>query len=67
MIGVAATGGTNVFVSTAWVEGQIKRLWVHRKGATRAFPPGHPQPNPLSWGGKFSEIPPVVVVRLRLR
>ena len=32
----------------------------------RAFPPGHPQPNPLSWGGKFSEIPPVLVARLRL-
>jgi tRNA-splicing ligase RtcB len=24
------------------VEGQTKRLFVHRKGATRAFPPGHP-------------------------
>ena len=23
------------------VDGQRKRLWVHRKGATRAFPPGH--------------------------
>jgi len=23
------------------VQGQRKRLWVHRKGATRAFPPGH--------------------------
>ena len=32
----------------------------------RAFPPGHPQSNPLSWGGKFSEIPPVLVARLRL-
>ena len=21
----------------------IKRVWVHRKGATRAFPPGHPE------------------------
>jgi tRNA-splicing ligase RtcB len=24
------------------VDGQTKRLFVHRKGATRAFPPGHP-------------------------
>ncbi len=31
-----------------------------------AFPAGHPQANPLSWGGNFSEIPPVLVVRLRL-
>jgi 2-polyprenyl-3-methyl-5-hydroxy-6-metoxy-1,4-benzoquinol methylase len=32
----------------------------------RAFPPDHPQLNPLSWGGRFSEIPPVLVVRMRL-
>jgi hypothetical protein len=32
----------------------------------RAFPPDHPQSNPLSWGGKFSEIPPVLVARLRM-
>jgi len=25
------------------VDGRMKRLCVHRKGATRAFPPGHPQ------------------------
>jgi tRNA-splicing ligase RtcB len=25
------------------VEGIGKRVWVHRKGATRAFPPGHPE------------------------
>jgi tRNA-splicing ligase RtcB len=25
------------------VEGATKRVWVHRKGATRAFPPGHPE------------------------
>jgi tRNA-splicing ligase RtcB (3'-phosphate/5'-hydroxy nucleic acid ligase) len=25
------------------VEGKTKRLWVHRKGATRAFPAGHPE------------------------
>ena len=33
----------------------------------RAFPPDHPQTSPLSWGGKFSEIPPVLIARLRLR
>jgi SAM-dependent methyltransferase len=32
----------------------------------RAFPPDHPQSTPLSWGGKFSEIPPVLVARMRL-
>ena len=32
----------------------------------RAFPPDHSQTNPLAWGGKFSEIPPVIVARLRL-
>jgi SAM-dependent methyltransferase len=31
-----------------------------------AFPAGHPQNDPLSWGGNFSEIPPVLVARLRL-
>ena len=25
------------------VDGQKKKLWVHRKGATRAFPPHHPE------------------------
>jgi tRNA-splicing ligase RtcB len=25
------------------VGGRAKRVWVHRKGATRAFPPGHPE------------------------
>src|SRR5436853_201881 len=29
------------------VGGQRKRLWVHRKGATRAFPPDHPEIPPL--------------------
>jgi tRNA-splicing ligase RtcB (3'-phosphate/5'-hydroxy nucleic acid ligase) len=28
------------------VEGRIRRLCVHRKGATRAFPPGHPELSP---------------------
>jgi 2-polyprenyl-3-methyl-5-hydroxy-6-metoxy-1,4-benzoquinol methylase len=33
----------------------------------RAFPPDHPPGrNPLGWSGKFSEIPPVLVMRLRL-
>jgi tRNA-splicing ligase RtcB len=25
------------------IDGGRKRVWVHRKGATRAFPPGHPE------------------------
>jgi tRNA-splicing ligase RtcB (3'-phosphate/5'-hydroxy nucleic acid ligase) len=25
------------------VDGRRKKVWVHRKGATRAFPPGHPE------------------------
>lgn len=32
----------------------------------RAFPPDHPQTAPLGWGGKFSEIPPVLITRMRL-
>ncbi len=32
----------------------------------RAFPPEHPQKSPLGWGGKFSEIPPVIAARMRL-
>ncbi len=31
----------------------------------RAFPPDAPQKNPLSWGGAFHEIPPVLVARMR--
>lgn len=31
----------------------------------RAFPPEHPQTSPLGWGSKFSEIPPVLIARLR--
>jgi tRNA-splicing ligase RtcB (3'-phosphate/5'-hydroxy nucleic acid ligase) len=27
--------------------GQSRRLWVHRKGATRAFPPGHAEVPPI--------------------
>lgn len=33
----------------------------------RAFPPDHPQVATLSWGGKFSEIPPVLIARFRLK
>jgi 2-polyprenyl-3-methyl-5-hydroxy-6-metoxy-1,4-benzoquinol methylase len=32
----------------------------------RAFPPEHPSKHPLSWGGQYSEIPPVLVARMRL-
>jgi SAM-dependent methyltransferase len=31
----------------------------------RAFPPDGPQTSPLGWGGKFSEIPPALIARLR--
>jgi len=31
----------------------------------RAFPPEHPQTNTLGWGGKFSEIPPTLIARVR--
>jgi SAM-dependent methyltransferase len=31
----------------------------------RAFPSGHSPADPLSWGGNFSEIPAVVVARMR--
>ena len=30
-------------VETHRVNGGQKKVWVHRKGATRAFPPGHPE------------------------
>jgi 2-polyprenyl-3-methyl-5-hydroxy-6-metoxy-1,4-benzoquinol methylase len=33
----------------------------------RAFPPEHPQTALLGWGGKFSEIPPVLIARFRLK
>jgi 2-polyprenyl-3-methyl-5-hydroxy-6-metoxy-1,4-benzoquinol methylase len=32
----------------------------------RAYPSDGPQKYPLSWGGKFSEIPPVLAARMRL-
>jgi 2-polyprenyl-3-methyl-5-hydroxy-6-metoxy-1,4-benzoquinol methylase len=33
----------------------------------RAFPPEHPQTATLGWGGKFSEIPPALIARMRLK
>ena len=33
----------------------------------RAFPPEHPQVATLGWGGKFSEIPPALIARFRLK
>lgn len=32
----------NAKLETHRVKGRERELWVHRKGATRAFPPGHP-------------------------
>ena len=32
----------------------------------RILPPETPQTFPLGWGGKFSELPPVIVARTRL-
>lgn len=31
----------------------------------RAFPAEHPQTSPLGWGGKFSEIPLALIIRMR--
>ena len=40
------------------VDGIRKRVWVHRKGATRAFPPGHPEvPKPYQEVGQPVLIP----------
>jgi tRNA-splicing ligase RtcB len=40
------------------VDGIRKRVWVHRKGATRAFPPGHPEvPQPYQEVGQPVLIP----------
>ncbi len=30
-------------IETHKVNGEKRKVWVHRKGATRAFPPGHPE------------------------
>ena len=41
--------------------------FVIDKFEERAFPPDHPPgKNPLSWGANFNQIPPVLVVRMRL-
>jgi tRNA-splicing ligase RtcB len=34
-------------LETHAVGGRERRVWVHRKGATRAFPPGHPELPPV--------------------
>ena len=40
------------------VDGQVKQVCVHRKGATRAFPPGHPElPEPYRTIGQPVIIP----------
>ena len=40
------------------IDGRRKRVWVHRKGATRAFPPGHPElPQPYRAVGQPVLIP----------
>ena len=39
------------------IDGQTKRLLVHRKGATRAFPPGHPEIPP-----QYAEIGQPVLI-----
>jgi tRNA-splicing ligase RtcB len=40
------------------VNGEQKKVWVHRKGATRAFPPGHPEiPADYSSAGQPVLIP----------
>jgi tRNA-splicing ligase RtcB len=45
-------------IETHRVEGKKKRLCVHRKGATRAFPPGHPElPGALRQVGQPVLIP----------
>ena len=28
-------------IETHEIDGEMKKVWMHRKGATRAFPPGH--------------------------
>jgi hypothetical protein len=40
--------------------------WVRDGLEERAFPGDHPPSrNPLAWGAKFAEIPPILVARLR--
>lgn len=45
-------------IETHQVDGEARRLCVHRKGATRALPPGHPDlPDDLRGGGQPVFIP----------
>lgn len=45
-------------VETHQIDGRTRRLCVHRKGATRAFPPGHPDlPADLAGVGQPALIP----------
>jgi tRNA-splicing ligase RtcB len=45
-------------IETHKVNGDRKKVWVHRKGATRAFPPGHPEiPRDYSSAGQPVFIP----------
>ena len=45
-------------IETHRVNGDKKKVWVHRKGATRAFPPGHPEiPRDYSSAGQPVFIP----------
>jgi tRNA-splicing ligase RtcB len=45
-------------METHTVAGVTRRLCVHRKGATRAFPPGHPElPDPLRGCGQPVRVP----------
>jgi len=41
-------------------------MWLKLEVEELAFPPESPQIYPLGWGGKFSELPPLVVARMRL-
>jgi tRNA-splicing ligase RtcB len=45
-------------IETHEIDGQQKKVWVHRKGATRAFPPGTPEiPRDYSSAGQPVLIP----------
>jgi len=45
-------------IETHEVDGKQKKVWIHRKGATRAFPPGNPEiPRDYSSAGQPVLIP----------
>jgi tRNA-splicing ligase RtcB len=45
-------------IETHEIDGEQKKVWVHRKGATRAFPPGNPEiPRDYSSAGQPVLIP----------